>query len=124
MDVFTIIVSIVSTDFRGKPHVKPVIEGGIMINGMDFKTNSGLGIPDFIYFGKDWFKFLWSSAAVGQMHPQIYTIDRLKARCRQCFSRDGSGIGKEEKGGKQTEDGSVSRTNQKGYYRYVPEAAK
>ena len=124
MNVFTIIVSVVSADVRGKPHVKPVIEGGIMINGMDFKTNSGLGIPDFVYFGKDRFKFLWRSTAVGQMHPQVYTIDRLKGRCQHCFFSGGSGIGKEEEGGKQTEDGSVSRTNQKVYYRYVPEAAK
>ena len=91
MDIFTIIVPIVAAKVWSKPHIKPVNERDIMINGMNFKTDCRLGIPDFIDFVEDGSKFLWSSAAVGQMYPQIYTIDRLKDWFqRYCFRRSSS----------------------------------
>ncbi|NNK14002.1 MAG: hypothetical protein HKP52_07175 [Desulfofustis sp.] len=76
-----------------------------MINGVDFKTDSGLGIPDSINFRKDRVEFLRTPAAVGQMNPQVYAIDRLETRCRYCFLGSGSGVRKEKKGCKQTQDG-------------------
>jgi len=73
-----------------------------MINGMDFKTDSGLGMPDCIYFRKDGAPVLWSSAAVGQMNPQRYAIDWLASRCLQCSIGCDWGIGKNSRTASRT----------------------